>query len=243
MAERIVRVDRGSHSSEIGVAIELADNVQALANSFSADATQPHSAIELHAAFIQHCVDFGSSEVVLAVFDSFCLTYGTATSDIHVVVWTHGLDEAAARCVLKGYFSAWSIVNNHGTWPTASTPALFASDSVGLMAMFGGQRGTSNYLDEAEWLFDVYHPLLTDYVSRMSAFLHRESQDKRVSFVYPKGLDVFTWLTTVNTMPDELYLLSIPVCQPLVALIQLMHVMVLYKTLGVSPGDLAKRFK
>ncbi|KAJ2391410.1 fatty acid synthase alpha subunit Lsd1, partial [Coemansia sp. RSA 2611] len=243
MAERIVRVDRGSHSSEIGVAIELAGNVQALANSFSADATQPHSAIELHAAFIKHCVDFGSSEVVLAVFDSFCLTYGTATSDIHVVVQTHGLDEAAARCVLKGYFSAWSIVNNHGTWPTASTPALFASDSVGLMAMFGGQRGTSNYLDEAEWLFDVYRPLLSDYVSRMSALLHRESQDKRVSFVYPKGLDVFTWLTTANTMPDELYLLSIPVCQPLVALIQLMHVMVLYRTLRVSPGDLVKRFK
>ncbi|KAJ2767851.1 hypothetical protein GGI18_005710, partial [Coemansia linderi] len=99
--------------------------------------------------------------------------------DIHVVVQTHGLDEAAARRVLKGYFSAWSIVHKYGTWPTASTPALFANDSAGLMAMFGGQRGTSNYLDEAEWLYDVYRPLLSDYVSRMSAFLHRESQDGR----------------------------------------------------------------
>ncbi|KAJ2812529.1 fatty acid synthase alpha subunit Lsd1 [Coemansia furcata] len=44
-------------------------------------------------------------------------------------------------------------------------------------------------------------------------------------------------------MPDEQYLLSIPVCLPLVGLIQLMHVVVLYKTLGVSPGDLVKRFK
>ncbi|KAJ2384520.1 hypothetical protein H4S02_004774, partial [Coemansia sp. RSA 2611] len=109
--------------------------------------------------------------------------------------------------------------------------------------MFGGQRGTSNYLDEAEWLYDVYRPLLSDYVPRMSAFLHRESQDGRVSFAYPKGLDVLTWLTTASAIPDELYLLSIPVCQPLVALIQLMHVMVLYKTLRVSPGDLVRRFR
>ncbi|KAJ2344393.1 fatty acid synthase alpha subunit Lsd1, partial [Coemansia sp. RSA 2671] len=167
----------------------------------------------------------------------------TATSDIHVIVQTRDLDEAAARRVLKGYFSAWFIVNNHGTWPTASTPALFASDLTGLMAMFGGQRGTSNYLDEAEWLYDVYRPLLSDYMSRMSAFLHRESQDKRVNFVYSKGLDVLTWLTTTSAMPDEQYLSSIHVCQPLVALIQLMHVMVLYKTLGVSPGELVKRFK
>ncbi|KAJ2735533.1 fatty acid synthase alpha subunit Lsd1 [Coemansia sp. BCRC 34962] len=182
------------------------------------------------------------SDTVLAVFDSFCQTFDTATSDIHAIVQSLGLDEAAAQRVLKGYFSAWPIVNNHGTWPIAPTPALFASDSVGMMAMFGGQRGTSNYLDEAEWLFDIYRPLLSDYLSRMSAFLHRESQDERVSFVYSKGLDVLTWLTTASTIPDEQYLLLIPVCQPLVALIKLMHVMVLYKTLGVSPGDLAKCF-
>ncbi|KAJ2492835.1 fatty acid synthase alpha subunit Lsd1 [Coemansia sp. RSA 2050] len=243
MPERVVCVDRGSNSIEIGVAIELADIVQALANSFSAGAAVPHSAIELHAAFIQHCVDFGSSDVVLAVFNSFCQTFDTATSDIHAIVQSLGLDEAAAQRVLKGYFSAWPIVNSHGTWPIAAAPALFASDSVGLMAMFGGQRGTSNYLDEAEWLFDIYRPLLSDYLSRMSVFLHRESQYKPVSFVYSKGLDVLTWLTAASTMPDEQYLLSIPVCQPLVALIQLMHVMVLYKTLGVSPSDLVKRFK
>ncbi|KAJ2399080.1 hypothetical protein GGI10_006477, partial [Coemansia sp. RSA 2530] len=238
-----IQLEHGSVALSFTVPVTYVSSIKALAISFSAESAEPHSAIELHAAFIQHCVNFGSSEEVLAVFDSFCQAFGTATIDIHVTAQAQDLDEAAARRVLKGYFSAWSIVNNHGAWPTASTPALFASDSVGLMAMFGGQRGTGNYLDEAEWLYDVYRPLLSDYVSRMSAFLHRESQDKRVSFVYSKGLDVFTWLTTANTMPDELYLLSIPVCQPLVALIQLMHVMVLHKTLGVSPGDLAKRFK
>ncbi|KAJ2691736.1 beta subunit of fatty acid synthetase, partial [Coemansia sp. IMI 209128] len=205
-----IQLEHGSVALSFTVPVTYVSSIKALAISFSAESAEPHSAIELHAAFIQHCVNFGSSEEVLAVFDSFCQAFGTATIDIHVTAQAQDLDEAAARRVLKGYFSAWSIVNNHGAWPTASTPALFASDSVGLMAMFGGQRGTGNYLDEAEWLYDVYRPLLSDYVSRMSAFLHRESQDKRVSFVYSKGLDVFTWLTTANTMPDELYLLSIP---------------------------------
>ncbi|KAJ2055759.1 fatty acid synthase alpha subunit Lsd1, partial [Coemansia sp. S146] len=237
----------GSVVSTFEVAVTLAPAVQELVCSFSIDSAKILSAIELDAAFIQHCVEFGSSEVVQAIFGAFCQTYGTVTSDIHVIVQTRSLDEAAARRVLKGYFSAWSIVNNQSSssveWPTASTPALFATESVGLMAMFGGQRGTGSYLDEAEWLLNVYGPLLIDFVSHMSAFLHLESQDKRVNFVYSQGLDVLDWLTTPSAMPDEQYLLSIPVCQPLVALIQLMHVMVLYRTLGVSPGELVKRFK
>ncbi|KAJ2817101.1 hypothetical protein GGI24_005515, partial [Coemansia furcata] len=193
MTDRVVCVNHGSHSIEIGVAVELVDVVQALADSFSADSIKSLSVIELHAAFIQHCVESGSPEAALTVFDTFSQTYGTDTSDIHVIVQTRGLNEAAARRVLKGYFSAWSIVSSDSSpsslRPAAATPALFAADSLGLMAMFGGQRGTSNYLDEAVWLFDVYRPLLTDFVARMSAFLHRESQDTRVNFVYPKGLD------------------------------------------------------
>ncbi|KAJ2057564.1 fatty acid synthase alpha subunit Lsd1 [Coemansia sp. S146] len=207
---------------------------------------ESRSDIELHADFIQHCVKFSCAEVVRSVFAAFCQAFGTATSDIHVIIQARGLDEAAARRVLKGYFSAWSIVSNQSSLSTkvsASTPALFATELAGLMAMFGGQRGTGSYLDEAEWLLDIYRPLLIDFVSRMSAFLHRESQDKRICSVYSKGLDVLHWLTTASAMPSELYLLSIPVCLPLVGLIQLMHIMVLYKTLGVSPGDLVKHFK
>ncbi|KAJ1998698.1 fatty acid synthase alpha subunit Lsd1, partial [Coemansia thaxteri] len=111
------------------------------------------------------------------------------------------------------------------------------------MALFGGQRGTTSYMDEAAWMLDVYRPLLLDFVSHMSAFLHRESQDERVSYVYPKGLGILKWLTIDGTMPDEQYLLSIPVSMPLVGLAQLMHVMVLYKTLRVTPGELVKGFK
>ncbi|KAJ2459216.1 fatty acid synthase alpha subunit Lsd1 [Coemansia sp. RSA 2424] len=243
-----VQLEHGSAAAAFEVPVIFASSIRELSLSFATDSAEVLSAIELHAAFIQHCVKHGSSEAVLAVFDAFCLAYGTATRDIHVIVQAQGLDEAAVQSVLKGYFAAWPTVNGHSdmppaSWPVAPLPALFAAKSTGLMALFGGQRGTSTYLDEAAWLLDVYRPLLVEFVSRMSAFLHRESQGNCVSSVYSKGLDILSWLTVVDEMPDEQYLLSIPVCQPIVALIQLMHVMVLYKTLGISPGELVKRFK
>ncbi|KAJ2749005.1 beta subunit of fatty acid synthetase, partial [Coemansia pectinata] len=237
-----VALERGSIATTFGVATAYDSMVQDLVLTFNADSTELLSAIELHATFIQHCVHCGSSDAALAVFDAFGQTYGTATSDIHVIVQAQGLDNPAAQRVLKGYFSAWPVVNSHRK-SAAPLPTLFSSDSVALMAMFGGQRGFGDTMDEAVWMFDVYRPLLSDFVSHMSAFLHRESQDKRVSFVYSKGLNVFAWLTTPDMMPDARYLLSIPVSLPLVGLIQLMHVVVLYKTLGVSPGKLVKRFK
>ncbi|KAJ2110071.1 fatty acid synthase alpha subunit Lsd1, partial [Coemansia sp. RSA 922] len=241
-----VQLDHRSVVYSFAVAAILAPTVQELVYSFSIDSVESLSTIELHAAFIQHCVEFGGSEVTHAVFGTFYQALDTTTSDIHVIVQAHGLDEAAAQCMLKGYFSAWSIVNNGLSLSlrlTTSTPALFATESLGLMAMFGSQRGTSSYLDKAEWLLNVYHLLLIDFVTRMSAFIHCESQDNHVHPVYSKGLDVLDWLTTTTTMPDEQYLLSIPICQLLVTLIQLMHIMVLYKTLGVSPGELVKHFK
>ncbi|KAJ2732821.1 fatty acid synthase alpha subunit Lsd1 [Coemansia sp. BCRC 34962] len=242
-----IQLERGSVSSTFAVATAHATLISNLASTFRADSAESLSAIELHAAFIQHCVECGSSEAALAAFDAFCLTYGTATSDIHVVVQAQGLDEHAARRVLKGYFSAWPVLGRHRdslpTRPAAPMPALFIPGSASLMAMFGGQLGAENYLDEAEWLLDVYRPLLLGFVSHMSAFLHRESQDKRISRMYPQGFDVLRWLTTPGAAPSEAYLQSSPICMPLYGLIQLMHVIVLYKTLGISPGDLARHFK
>ncbi|KAJ2829804.1 hypothetical protein GGI24_002058 [Coemansia furcata] len=237
-----VTLARGSVTTTFDVAVTHGSVVLDLVHTFSSNSTEHFSAIELHAAFIQHCVDCGSSDAALSVFDAFCQTYGTDTSDIHVIVQAQGLDKLAARRVLRGYYSVWSLVNSRSA-RVSSSPALFSSDSVGLMAMFGGQRGFGNSINEAIWLFDVYRPLLSDFVSHMSTFMHGESQGEHMLRMYPKGFDIFTWLTLPATMPDERYLLSMPVVLPLVALIQMMHIMVLCKTLGISPSELVKRFK
>ncbi|KAJ2100177.1 fatty acid synthase alpha subunit Lsd1, partial [Coemansia sp. S100] len=241
-----IQLERGSVVSTFAVSATHASAISDLVNTFRADPAEILSAIELHAAFIQHCVEYGSLEAALAVSDAFCQIYNTATSDIHVVVQDKGLDEYAARRVLKGYFSAWSIVDRRDDLsirPAAPIPALFAAESTGLMAMFGGQLGVGNYLEEATWLLDIYRPLLLGFVTHMSAFLHRESQDKRILRMYSQGFDVLRWLTAPDAIPSETYLLSSPICMPLFGLIQLMHVMVLYKTLGIPPGELARHFK
>ncbi|KAJ2092873.1 hypothetical protein GGI16_005862, partial [Coemansia sp. S142-1] len=97
-----VRLDHRLVVYSFAVAATLAPTVQELVYSFSIDSVEPLSDIELHATFIQHCVDFGSSEVALAVFGAFCQAFDTTTSDIHVIVQESGLDEAAAQRVLKG---------------------------------------------------------------------------------------------------------------------------------------------
>ncbi|KAJ2749966.1 hypothetical protein GGI19_005373, partial [Coemansia pectinata] len=162
-----IQLERGSVVVKFGVASSSASSIRKLAHTFSTNPNESLSAIELHADFIQHCVEFGGFDAALAVFDTFSLAYGTTISNVHVIIQAQGLDEAAVRRVLRGYFSAWPIANRNGdlsaTRPASPIPALFSTGSLGLMAMFGGQRGTGNYLDEAEWLLDVYRPLLLDF--------------------------------------------------------------------------------
>ncbi|KAI8318029.1 hypothetical protein GQ54DRAFT_314874, partial [Martensiomyces pterosporus] len=196
--------------------------------------------IEVHARFIEHCAP-RSPDIALAAFAAFNNSFCTR-NNIHVVVQEHGLDANQAKAVLRGYFSAWNIASARGAVPS-SAPALFPDPSVSMMAIFGGQGGMDNYLDEARDLVDIYGPLLADYPARISAFLQRESQDPRISTCYAKGLDVARWLASPESQPDPEYLLTVPVSIPAVGLIQLMQVMVAFKTLGLSPGELAKSFK
>ncbi|KAJ1934257.1 fatty acid synthase alpha subunit Lsd1, partial [Kickxella alabastrina] len=169
--------------------------------------------------------------------------------DIHAVVLDHGLDETRSRRVLKAYFSVWNAVSEvssmqHNAAPSsAARSALFGKPGASLMGVFGGQLGSATYLDEARWLLDVYAPLVSDFVAQMTAFLCHEAQDSRMSSAYFKGINVLQWLTHAESTPNEQYLLSMPVCLPLLGLVQLMQVMILYKTLGISPGELVVRFK
>ncbi|KAJ1784626.1 beta subunit of fatty acid synthetase, partial [Coemansia sp. RSA 2399] len=112
------------------------------------------------------------------------------------------------------------------------------------MALFGGQHGGAiNCVYEASWLLDVYGPLVRDYLASMSEFLDTESKDSRVSQVYYNGLDLYKWICKPETAPCEDYVRGIAVSLPIVGLTQLMQIMVLFKTLRVSPGELVSRFK
>ncbi|KAJ2354014.1 hypothetical protein GGF43_003352 [Coemansia sp. RSA 2618] len=240
-----VDITHGSVVVSIDVMPEHGRLVGAMAKQFSPTKSDTATPIELHAQFLEHCMT-QSQDVAQAVLGDFCRTYGIPATSIHVVVQQHGLDEAAARQVLKAYYLLWDVPAAHCYYfdpANAAQPALFASASARVTAMFGGQPGSSAYLDEARWLLDVYRPLLADFVASMSAFLNAASKDSRLDLVYRKGLDVQQWLAQPGSEPDTEYLISAPVSMPLTGFVQLMHVMVLFKTLGVSPGQLAQLFK
>ncbi|KAJ2354594.1 hypothetical protein GGF43_003171 [Coemansia sp. RSA 2618] len=219
--------------------------IQDAFSAFSQDSNIPDTALELYALFLEHCIVHHQS-IALLVFGAFCWTYGIPATNIHVVVQQHGLDEAAALQVLKAYYLLWDVPAARCYYfdpANAAQPALFASAGTRVTAMFGGQPGSSAYLDEAQWLLDVYRPLLADFVASMSGFLNAASKDSQLDLAYYKGLDVLKWLLRPTSKPDAEYLLSAPVSMPLTGLVQLMHVMVLFKTLGLSPGQLAQLFK
>ncbi|KAJ2776028.1 hypothetical protein H4R18_005902, partial [Coemansia javaensis] len=207
--------------------------VSELASSFDAGA-EAMSGLELHACFLEHCAPSNEAAAV-AVLEAMCRKYGVPDTNIHVAIQQHGLDEGAAQRVLRAYYQLWNVQDAQRCYFAAEKPALLASDAARPMAIFGGHPGSTAYLAEARWLLDVYRPLIGDYVSRMAAFLSDLARDERLEPAYEEGLDVLRWLAHPSSEPEYEYLVSAPVSIPLVELTQLMHIMVLYKTLGVSP--------
>ncbi|KAJ2496423.1 hypothetical protein GGH96_005840, partial [Coemansia sp. RSA 1972] len=244
-AKTNILLKHGSTTASVLVYSEHENGVNELSNTFVLNQNIEVTPIELHALFLEYCALHDQS-TALVVFDAFCQAYGVPAADIHVVVQQHSLDEVAARQVLKAYYLLWNVPAAHHCYfgsDSTALPALFAPDNAHVAAMFGGQPGSSSYIDEARWLLDVYHPLLTDFFTRMSAFLDAESRDVQFAPLYKRGLDVLRWLTQSELAPDAEYLVSAPVSMPLTGLVQLMQIMVLSKTLGVSPGQFSQLFQ
>ncbi|ORX72734.1 hypothetical protein DL89DRAFT_264942 [Linderina pennispora] len=129
--------------------------------------------IEVLADFVRYCSSMNAGVAVSAfgnLHGLFC-----SKDDIHVVVQNLGLSQSQTRTVLKGYFSAWKLLEQGQQLPAIPCPALFAD------------------------------PMAICLVPR--------------------------------------YMSCSTVAVPLVALIQIMHLAVLYKTLRINPGELVRLFK
>ncbi|KAJ2158045.1 fatty acid synthase alpha subunit Lsd1 [Coemansia sp. RSA 552] len=196
-----------------------------------------HSALFAEHAWSQD-LDIGA-----AIFTAFEEQYCTGQDNIHTCVGALE-DSRQAEDVLRAYYAARAKYYRHHRKPAVPlpTPALLSNPEHRVLAMFGGQGGMDNYMDEMRAVFSVYRPLLADYVTCMSQFLANEAADPPLVHQYQHGLDVIHWIEVPEETPEQNYMLSVPVCLPLVGLTQIMQVMVLFKTLGTSPAGLADRF-
>ncbi|KAJ1952257.1 fatty acid synthase alpha subunit Lsd1, partial [Linderina pennispora] len=233
----MLRISHNGVLLKIPTPLTLLVQAQELAESF-ANSILPDTvlSIELHAQFLQFCSSRNPALARVA-FDAFEHAFCPDT-DIHAAIKDMALTEPQARVVVRGYFSVWGILPS----PPARRLALFTDPGVKLMATFGGQGGMDNYMDELSWLVDVYRPLVFEFFATMAEFLRTEAMDTRIAGLYKRGLDVANWVARPETLPELPYMLHVPVSMPVVGLIHLMHLMVLYKTLRMTPGELAQSF-
>ncbi|KAJ2848842.1 hypothetical protein IWW36_003043 [Coemansia brasiliensis] len=238
-------IELSDSSVEICVPSEILLPVQDLANSFVQTNMDVTSPIELYALFVMYCTEH-NQDMAVSVLKAFCQTYKIPETNIHVVIQQQKLDDMAARLVIKAYYTLWNMDAARDCYigsTSACLPNLFASKSTHVMAMFGGQPGTDAYFDEIKWVLDVYKPIVASYSECMFAFLKVAASDSRFSLCYRRGFDIKSWIEYPQHAPDAEYLVSAPISMPLTGLAQLMHIMVLYKTLNISPGEFSQLFK
>ncbi|KAJ1987194.1 fatty acid synthase alpha subunit Lsd1 [Coemansia umbellata] len=223
------------------VAIEIEDG--SVAEQFSSE-------IVVGAKFIEFVANSPDADRATAValfkaFNSkFCLE-----QNIHAGASDHGLSGDMIRIVVQAYYAAQEQCCSEQKSQGAALehpiprPAVFSTAQFKLLAAFRGQGGMDNYIEETREIYTTYRPLVTEFVEQMTAFLVKEAAETRMVPLYKHGINVLSWITKPETLPEQEYMLTVPVCIPVVGLTQLMQITVLYKTLGITPGQLAASFE
>ncbi|KAJ1850899.1 fatty acid synthase alpha subunit Lsd1, partial [Coemansia sp. RSA 638] len=240
----VVRINHGPVSIALKAIPDSAVQLHELALQFEqSEFDGTPGRLELFASFLEFCIQH-SKPLALLVFEALNDELRAGDTNIHVAIQQQELSEERARAIIRAYYSLWNVPGARVLYQAApQQPALLSSDSTHLMALFGGQRGTGSCLDEAQWMLQVYKPLVRGFVQRMSEFLCNEAQDSRVIDAYPQGLNVLEWLSDPDSAPDARYIETMPIMLPVIGLTQLIQVMVLFKTLCMSPGELVQQFK
>lgn len=213
------------------------------------DENEPSNQEELFAKFLGFAADLvdpavpGLFDDVLSLsFSEFETNFLNNSKDIHILA-AELLPSSTlpkSKQLVKNYIRAKSALNlpfsNAGT-------GLFSNSAVKIFTIFGGQGNTDDYFNELVDLNDIYHPLihsLLHTINQKLADLIASSPD--LSNCYTQGFDVLAWLNNPDLIPDKNYLLSVPVSCPLIAIIQILHLAVTCKLLGIDPGELRSRF-
>ncbi|KAJ1727961.1 hypothetical protein LPJ61_004301, partial [Coemansia biformis] len=207
----------------------------------SAVATGPVSPIVVHALFISFCAKRATDTATVSeVFAAFDAAYCRPVN-MHIVrvVDKHGLTTEDSRTVLRGYYAGWSVSPHH--LESRSRCVVLPKDAL---AVFGGALGCAKgaeCLDIVRDLVDVYGPLVDGYLGALTEFVQREIQDSYIAHFYSHAMDVEAWIVDPKSAPAPEYLDSPPVAFLLLGLVQLLRLLVLSKTFGLSVGQLVKQ--
>ncbi|KAF4627357.1 hypothetical protein G7Y89_g10799 [Cudoniella acicularis] len=211
---------------------------------------EPSSVPELVArylGFVAHDVDEGEddaqgsyAEVLRLVLNEFERAFMRG-NEVHALVATLPGITAKKLEVVRSYYAARSAI---GRVIRPHESALFRAagdENAKVYSVFGGQGNIEEYFDELRELYHTYPSFVEDLVVSAAELLQNLSRDPRAEKLYPKGLDVMTWLNDPEATPDVDYMVSAPVSFPLIGLVQLAHYTVTCKVLGLTPGQFRER--
>jgi len=185
----------------------------------------------------------GSYEGVLKIVLNEFERAFMGANEVHALAASLPGIDAKKLEVIRSYYAA-RTVSNKTIRPHES--ALFRAADEGiasLYSIFGGQGNIEEYFEELRELFQTYPYFVSDLITTSAELLQSLSKNPSAVKLFPKGLDVMTWLRHPETTPDVDYLISAPVSFPLIGLVQLAHYAVTCRVLGVHPGILRERIR
>ncbi len=217
-----------------------------------ADDAEPSSPAELLASFLLFTAlqvretpgPFNNVlTILLKEFDDFYLK-GRDVHNFATILQTNDVYPTTlskVKSLIKSYYTAKVIAKQSFN---ESIPSLFKNKNVEMYSIFGGQGNTEDYFDELRELYNIYNPLIGDFIKLLSdKLISLSRQDANILKVYAKGLNIIQWLENPDSTPGNDYLLSIAISCPIIAVIQLSHYAVTAKVLGLNPGQLKKHLK
>ncbi|RAL06934.1 putative fatty acid synthase beta subunit [Aspergillus homomorphus CBS 101889] len=159
--------------------------------------------------------------------------------DIHSVVASLPLEPEEKFQIIQTYYQAISVTQFVSPKWTSGLLSDALCRRANIVTVFNGQ-GVEGYFEELQHLFDTYPGQLAEPLYNLSKQLKGLAADTRAQDMYPHGLDVMGWLAKPESRPSVDYLLSAPVSQPLIGLVQLLNYYITCKILNKTPGEFAR---
>ncbi|KAH6714873.1 putative fatty acid synthase subunit beta [Leptodontidium sp. MPI-SDFR-AT-0119] len=208
------------------------------------DATRKLSIVELASKFLLFTVGSGSTknacdlEILKSALQGFESRF-LKDSDIHTLAATFEGNLEISNEIIKSYYAA-QATNFQLVDSSSPPPALCRAVNAGranVFAIFGGQGNTENYFEELRHVYNVYGPLVDDFIIKSADMLLSLSRSARTKDLTTSILRVRKWLQSPDTTPDTALLITSPLSFPLICLLQLSHFVVACKVLGQTPGE------
>jgi fatty acid synthase subunit beta len=163
-------------------------------------------------------------------------------NEVHALAATLPGIDAKKLEVIRSYYHARRAANRRSIKEYDSALLRAVSDrKAKIYSIFGGQGNIEEYFEELRELWVTYPGFVDELITKSAELLQSLSLHPAAEKLYPKGLDVLTWLRKPETTPDVDYLISAPVSFPLIGLVQLAHYQVTCRVFGMDPATFLSR--